>query len=309
MERAVATDSSPQPTRAETPVTAPAVAVYERPTLVTMIREAWRDRGLVPRLGVQTIAKGSSGTKLGGWWWVLAPILQIFGMALLFGGILRVPSGPVPYLVFLLAGMSTWTLFDRTVWWSTRSFGRVRKLLTIFRIPLLVVPFSGVMMGGLFFVVQFGILAAVLLYYWVAKGTLYLQIGPELLVALAGLALALVTAWALALWLSVLNARARDTQMVLRFVLRVWVVITPVIYLPSSLPGALEFLATVNPLAPIVAMVKYGLLGIGHVSLDGVAVSVGFALVVFAGGLVFFHRMSHGLLTARIEAAEDDEEL
>jgi lipopolysaccharide transport system permease protein len=287
---------------------ASAVVVYERPSVLGMVRDAWRQRGLVLRLGTRPVAKGVAATRLGWPWLILGPSLPLLGMGLLFGGILQVPSGDVPYLPFLLAGMGTWMLFDRTLFWSTRSFEPIRRLLRNLNVPPLVVPFSGVVMGSVYFIVYMGILAVLLAYYAAVDGTLYLEVGSGLLVAIAGVALTIALAWSIGIWLSVANAWARDVRLTLRYVLQIWLYITPVIYPPSALPQALEFLATVNPAAAPVEMVKYGLLGTGEVDVTGVAVTIGFTLVVFAGGLVFFRRVWHGLLTGGFRQRRDDDE-
>jgi len=144
--------------------------------------------------------------------------------------------------------------------------------------------------------------------FLLADGRLYIELGPELLLVPAGLMLALALAWGFGLWLAALNAKARDVRIVLRYVLRVWMYVTPVIYPVSALPGAFAFLGTINPVAAPVEMVKTGLIGAGDLRLEAIAVSVGCAIVACVSGLWFFARMAPGLLARPPAGTEDDEE-
>ena len=124
----------------------------------------------------------------------------------------------------------------------------------------------------------------------------------------AGLALSLGLAWGLGLWLSVLNAMARDVRLSLRYVLMVWMYVTPVIYPVSALPEGWQFLATINPVAAPVELIKEGLIGAGDVELDAILVSIGVTLVACVSGLWFFARVAPIAVGRAPEEDEDDDE-
>ncbi len=291
------------------PTSADVVVRQHRPTSVEMLRDTWRHRSLFPRIGIRVIVKGYSGTKLGRTWLFLRPVLNIFAMALLFGAVLDAPSEGVPYVLFLLVGMIGWLSFERVLFWATRSFDVYRRLARNLDFPLLLVPTA----SGLAAAIDLGILTLITLVttavFWVTDGTLYLDVGPRLGLAVAGLALAVGLAWGLGLWLAPLNAKARDVRISLRYVIQVWLYVTPVLYPISALPEGWRFLGTINPVAAPVELVKEGVLGAGSVNPEGIALSVATCVVLCVSGVWFLTRLSPTLLhDPFLEDDEDDDE-
>jgi lipopolysaccharide transport system permease protein len=279
----------------------------DRVTARRMVADAWRWRSLIPRLGIRVTIKGVGGTILGPGWMVLRPALGIFGMSLLFGKVLSTPSQGLPYLIFMLIGAHAWLMFERPAHWGVRSFDTYRRVARNLYMPLIIVPLSAVIPALLESCVIASFALLTLLYFWIADGTLYLQFGPEMLVALLGYAMALGLAVSISLWLSVLNAYARDVRITFIYVLRIWIFLTPVIYPVSQLPGILQDLAYLNPVTAPVLMVKWGLLGIGSVPMHSVLVSVVSLVVLAVSGAWFFARKAPGVLN-RQPADLDDED-
>jgi lipopolysaccharide transport system permease protein len=286
------------------------VAIREhRPGPVELLTDTWRHRALIPRIGIRVIVKGYSGAKLGRFWLIARPALNIFGMALIFGAVLKAPSSGIPYPLFLLVGMLAWMTFERFAFWATRSFDVYRRLARSLSFPLLLIPTASGMAAAIEFAIISSFIALASLFYLAFDGRFYLQLGPGLLFAVAGFALAVAHAWAIGLWTSALNARARDVRIVFRYVLMIWMYVTPVLYPPSALPAALSFLATVNPIAAPVEMVKHGLLDAGTVELDAVAISLGWLVMIAASGLWFFARSAPTLLRLQPPGVDDEDDL
>lgn len=282
--------------------------IDKRLSPLQMLHATLQHRALVARLGIRVIIKGYSGAKLGRLWLVLRPAIAIVGMALLFGAVLDAPSNGVPYILFLLVGMLAWLTFERFLFWATRSFDTYRRVAAALDFPLLVVPTASAMAAGIEFCVFSGFIVVATVVFLLADGRMYIEFGAELLLVPAGLLLALALAWGMGLWLAVLNAKARDVRIVLRYVLRVWMYVTPVLYPVSALPGTFGFLATINPVAAPVEMVKAGLIGAGDLRLEAIAVSVGCAIAACVSGLWFFCVKAPSLLASQPAGLVDDEE-
>jgi lipopolysaccharide transport system permease protein len=287
----------------------PVEVVDERPSLRGTIRDAWRQRRLVPRIGIRVTVKGYSGTKLGRSWLWLRPTLSLLGMSLLFGAVLDTPSQGVPYILFLLVGTHAWMGFERTLFWSTRSFDVYRRLTRNFRFPLVLAPVGALIPATIEFTVVAGLVTVVSAYFLAADGEVYLQLGPDLVVALAGYALAYMVGLAFGLWTATLNAYARDVRLTLIFVIQIWLFITPVIYPFERLPESLRPIAILNPVTAPVEMVKHGLLGIGGVHLDALASTFAALVIVGGSGLWFLERQGPSLLRRQPPGAEDDEDI
>ena len=204
-----------------------------QPTLRKRIAEAWHSRHLLRGMMLSSV-QTFQGRIMGRFWFLLRPLWQVFGMALIFGGIFhaKAPNG-IPYLLYVVFSFQAFTLFRITIMYETVSPKQI-KVARNLRIPLLLVPLA--ILGRVFarLSVYWLIAACILLYYWIAKGHLYLQLNARLLVGVAGVALCLIFGIAIGLFTMVLYARARDVKYLLRFFLPVWLFLTPCTTRPIS---------------------------------------------------------------------------
>ena len=268
----------------------PEVVVRDAPdTIRSSIRQAWAERHLVPRLGVRVLVKLAAGTKLGLSWLAIRPLMETVAFTLLFGGVLQVSSpGPAPYFIFVLAGLTGWRLFDRSVFYLTRSFDVYRKLMKEVALPLLLIPLASIAFPAVEIAVYLLVFAVSILVFYFVDGQLYIQIDTFALIG--GFGLILTTAFGIGLWTSVLNAKARDVRLAIRYVLQIWLFVTPVIYPLSALPKGYAWIAAVNPMTAPIELVKAGLLHTGNVRPDDLVLSVCFAAVMLLSGLWFYAR-------------------
>jgi lipopolysaccharide transport system permease protein len=226
-------------------------------------------------------------TALGVAWIVLQPVVSMVVFSLLFGGLLKVPSGGLPYPVFAYAALLPWTYFAGSLSRSSTSLVGSAHLLTKVYFPRLVLPVSGVLSG----LVDFGIAFLVLIGLMVGYG---LAPTPALVLLPGFLLLAVLTALAFGLWLSALNIRYRDVQYLVPFLLQIWMYLTPVVYGRTLIPERFRFLLALNPMTGVVEGFRWALLG-GHLAEarppGGLfVVSVAVTLGVLASGLAFFRR-------------------
>jgi len=235
--------------------------------------------------------------------------MDTLGKALLFGALLGVAApGGTPYFIFVLAGLIAWRLFDRLILYATRSFDIYRKVMREIDFPLLLVPLSSAAYPVVEITVYAGVFVGALLFYLALQGQLYLEVGLQSLLVPAGLAILVVSGCGLGFWTSVLHGKARDTRLVMRYVLEFWMYLTPVVYPLSAIPPAYQVIANLNPMSAPVEMVKLGLLGIGEVSAYSALWSVAFALVAMVSGLWFFSREARSSVDIHGVGADDDED-
>jgi lipopolysaccharide transport system permease protein len=278
-----------------------------RQPLVRSLADAWDSRHLLRPLMAYAVPDYAQ-TYLGRWWLILRPGLGIAAYTLLFGGIFgaKAPNG-VPYLVFLLFGLQGWRLFQQTIVYETRSFQRLGRFARTLNLPLLLLPTASIARGLVDFAVHGGFGLIALLYYWIARGTLYLEIGPGLLAGVAGWALCVTFGWAVGLFSAAANARVRDVRYTLPVVLQFWLFCTPVVYPLEQVPDRYQPLAEANPLTGVMELIKWGFLDAGTVH----AVALVWSIVAIVGtvgvGLVFFNRVAR--VAARTDLDDDEEEL
>ena len=249
------------------------------------LRAVWEYRELLYFLVWRDIKVRYKQTILGIAWIVLRPVVSMVIFSLLFGNLLNVPSGGVPYPIFAYTALLPWNYFAGSLTRSSTSLVGSAHLITKVYFPRLIIPISGVLSGLIDFAIAFLVLGGLMIYY---------QIAPTAAVVLlpAFMALALLTALGFGLWLSALNVRYRDINYLIPFLVQIWMYLTPVIYGSTLIPERFRFLLALNPMTGVVEGFRWALLG--HNLADAQApgqlflVSIGIALLVLVSGAVFF---------------------
>jgi lipopolysaccharide transport system permease protein len=245
----------------------------------------WEYRELLYFLVWRDIKVRYKQTVLGVAWIVLQPVVSMVIFSVLFGGLLNVPSGEVPYPIFAYAALLPWNYFSTSLSKAATSLVAGSRLITKIFFPRLVVPLSSVLGGLVDFAIAFLILIGLMVYYGV-QPTAAIVFLPALLL------LAMLTALGFGLWLSALNVRYRDVNYLIPFLIQIWMYLTPVIYGSTLIPERFRFLLALNPMTGVVEGFRWALLGQSpaDAQLSGplFAVSVAITLLVLVTGLVYF---------------------
>jgi len=230
--------------------------------------------------------------RLGPFWIIFSTLMGVFGWALIGGKIagFAAPNG-MPYFLYTMVGMMGWTLFASTLMITARAFLRMKTLIRDVYFPLIMVPIAGSSQALFKFVLLMVTYIGTILYYWLAKGHFYAQLGPRYLgYTVLGLFLCIALAWGISLWTAPLTAHTRDVRMLIRYVTPFLFFITPVLYPIDHLKGSTRRLAELNPLSSPVEMAKVGLTGAGSVRLYAALWSIVAISLVFASGVWFMNR-------------------
>jgi lipopolysaccharide transport system permease protein len=268
-----------------------------RPGIGQRLVELWHYRWLIVYFGHRFLQKRYARTWLGWVWIPLRPAVDVTSRALLFGGLLAVPSTGLPYLLFFLVGVSAWQVLDRTAYWATRSLELSRSVFKRMYVPRLTAVCGAVVPSFVDYLLYMLIAIIVVIYYRVTTGVFYVELSARTLWALVGLAMLLLIVLSVGIWLAPFAARARDIRFGLAYALGPWFFVTPVIYPLGAVPSPFEVVAYLNPATAPIELVKFGLLGTGGIPGWSLVVSVGFLCLVIPSGLMLF---------ARIEAAAVD---
>ena len=267
------------------PISRPVVIEPSRGWFNLKLKAVWRYRELLYFLAWRDVKVRYKQTALGVTWVVLQPVISMLVFSGLFGVLLQVPTGGVPYPLFVLSGLLPWQYFANSLTKSSNSLVDNTTLITKVYFPRLVVPLSAVL-GGL---VDFGIAAVVLGLLMVYYHT---PVGSELLLLPLFLLLAMLTALGFGLWLSALNVRYRDVKQLMPFIVQVWMYLTPVVYGAALIPERFRWLLALNPMTGVVGGFRWAILGeqVQETQAFGplFTVSVAISLLVLAGGAVYF---------------------
>ena len=122
-------------------------------------------------------------------------------------------------------------------------------------------------------------------HYRYAPGTQVLSI-PLFIV------LAIATALAAGLWLSLLNVRFRDVQYTLPFLLQAWLFLTPVAYAGRRFPLSYRPLIGINPMTSVVDGFRWALSAARRRGQhDRSVVSLAMVSLLLVTGVLFFRTM------------------
>ncbi|NJO37946.1 MAG: ABC transporter permease [Rhizobiales bacterium] len=203
------------------------------------------------RLGWTDFQVAHRRTVIGPLWQVVQVGIWVVGLTLVFRQALAA-SAP-NYMAYVAIGVVLWNFMSAAITQGANGFVRHAGLIRDINNPILIYPFRILANNLIKLLVQ----ASVIVMVWPTT-TVVLQ--PSAFLSLLGLALMILTAfWAIPL-LALIGVRFRDTSHAFQAVMRFLFFATPVFWLPSGL-GQRAYLATFNPLAHYLSVVRDPLLG------------------------------------------------
>jgi lipopolysaccharide transport system permease protein len=253
-------------------------------------REVWQYRHVWSFFALNALRGLYAKTRLGVWWLAIRTLVPLLIGSWVFGGVMQVPSGTVPYFIFFSTGQVAWNVFDGPLIRASRGLAVNRELLTKLYIPRIILPLAQMVGGIVEPVTIMVLLVASIVYYRIHDGVWYVQATPRLLIALLAAAQILVFAVSLSFCTSVWQARARDVRFVLRYVISFWMYVTPVVYPVSLIPRRIRWVAYLNPLTAPVETFKWAVLPQLEHSWTWLAYSVAVTVALFAAGAWYFGR-------------------
>ena len=251
------------------------------------LRELWRYRELLFFMAWRDIAVRYKQTVLGVAWVLLQPFVTMVVFTFVFNRVGGISVEGVPYPVFTFAGLLPWLLFATALERSSESLVREKGILTKVYFPRLIAPLASVGSALADFVVAFGLLVVLMLYYEITFTWRLLLVGP-----LA--AYAVLAALSVGLWFAALNARYRDVRYILPFTVRTWMFVSPVAYplaaLTAKTPESLHWLFLLNPMTGVLEGFRWAVLGSTDVRAEIFVWNAALVVLLFVGGLFMFRR-------------------
>ncbi|HET9729393.1 MAG TPA: ABC transporter permease [Acidimicrobiia bacterium] len=248
------------------------------------LADIWRHRELLYFLTWRDIKVRYKQTALGAAWAVLQPFLTMLIFSVFFGHLAKVPSEGVPYPVFSFTALVPWMFFANALALGANSLVVTPELVTKIYFPRVMMPAATILAGLVDFAIAFVVLIAMVAYYGIVPG-------PESLLVVPLLLLAVMTAFGVALWLAALNVEYRDVRYALPFIVQLWLFATPIAYPSSLVHGPWRLVLGINPMAGVVEGFRWALLGTTPAPGPMIIVSVIAALVLLTSGLWYFQRV------------------
>jgi lipopolysaccharide transport system permease protein len=233
-------------------------------------------------------------TILGPLWFIIQPILTTLMFTVVFSQVAGISTDGLPPMLFYMAGTVAWTYFSTCLNSTSNTFVSNAGIFGKVYFPRLTVPLSIVISNLIQFAIQFALLAAIMLFYYL-RGTAihlngYVVLIPYLIVimALMGLGFGII--------ISSLTTKYRDLTNLVAFGMQLWMYATPIIYPLSKVPAKFKMFVLANPVTPIVETFRFALLGSGSVSQGQLMYCSVFTLVVMVIGIVMFNRVEQSFM-------------
>jgi lipopolysaccharide transport system permease protein len=251
-------------------------------------RELWEYKGLFLFLVRRDIKLRFQQTVIGFLWIVLQPLIQMVIFYILFGVLVRVPTGEVPYHLFFLSAFVVWQFFSQVVTYSTNSLvGNIGVIIKSY-FPRLALPLASVAS----LLVDFGVSILILLVFLLIDGDFPITLRYLLLPVL--LVITTIFSSGVGLLFGALTVVFRDMRNLLGFILMIWMYLTPIMYPLSVVPEKYRILLYLNPLTSLVESFQWVFLHQGDLPRIGyLLISCVVALLIWFSGAVAFRAMEN----------------
>jgi lipopolysaccharide transport system permease protein len=233
----------------------------------------WRD---IKVLYAQTI--------LGFAWALLRPFFSMIVFSVVFGRLAQVPSDGIPYPIFSYAALVPWTYFSTAMTDSTQSLVTNARMLSKIYFPRLIIPMTPILAKLVDFVIAFGLLLIMMLWFQIAP-TWNVIFLPLLIL------LMVLTAAGTGMWLSGLAIQYRDVKYGVTFVAQLLMYAAPVVWPASLIPAQFRWLYGLYPMAGVIEGFRSALLGSTPMPWDLILMGSLSAIVLTVTGMLYFRNL------------------
>jgi lipopolysaccharide transport system permease protein len=251
---------------------------------VNPLSSSWQYRELLYFLTWRDVKIRYKQTAIGATWAILQPLMTMVIFTVVFGQFARIPSDGLPYPVFTYTALLPWHFFAQAITRSGTSLVQSANLISKVYFPRLIIPIAAALGPLVDFVIAFVILLGMMVWFEITPTWGILALPFFML-------LALLTALAVCLFISVLNVKYRDIGHAVPFLVQFWMYASPVAYPVSIIPEKWRLLYSLNPVVGVIEGFRWALLGKESPDFAVMAVSSLIVLVLLLGGTVYFRRM------------------
>lgn len=253
--------------------------------------QAWKElvhyKDLLYFLVVRGIKARYAQSVLGVSWAIIQPLFTTLIFTVIFGNLVNVSSDGTPYLVFNFTGMIAWNYFANTLTEASNSVVQNAHMITKVYFPRIVLPLSAGLAKMLDFIIGFGVLIVLLVYFQMAP-TIEILALPLLLFIL------LSTSLGIGAFLAALAVQYRDVKHAITFLVQLLMYAAPVVYPTSVIPEQFRFWYALNPMVGVIEGFRSIFLGTIAFPWQWVLQGGIVGLLCFIGGTWYFHKLERG---------------
>lgn len=254
-------------------------------------KDLWKFRELFYFLAWRDVLVRYKQAAIGIAWSVLKPLLTIIIFTMV-GKLLHtaIPPG-IPRVVFVCAAILPWQFFSTAFGESSGSLLSNSNLLTKVYFPRLIVPASTIIVSLLDFLTSLFLLFLFMIYYRYVPGWNLVLLPLFLLQAT-------MISMGAGIYIAALNVKYRDFKFLVPFIIQFGLYISPVfyssnyIYQSTTIPGAVKFIYSLNPLVGVIDGFRWSILG-GKIDVyvPGFLISIVLSILLLVLGISYFRKV------------------
>lgn len=254
------------------------------PRRLINLGEIWTFRELIYYMTWRDVKVRYKQTILGAGWAIMRPVLTMLVFTFVFGQVMQVDTGDIPYPIFNYVALLPWTLFSTAIANASNSLVANANMIKKIYFPRVVMPISGMLSSVVDFLPAFAVLIVLMLIYRIPVTLNILAVIPLTI-------LTVITSAGTGLLLAGLNVIFRDIRYATPFLIQILMWLSPVGYPVSQVPSQWQLLYSLNPLVGVIEGFRWALLGTTDFNLTMLGISLIGSVLLFIVGLVYFQRM------------------
>ncbi|MDF2690498.1 MAG: type transporter [Gammaproteobacteria bacterium] len=245
------------------------------------VRQWDKDLQIIKVLTINALKIKYKRSKLGLFWSILNPVLNIAVISFVFARLTSVSYSQ--FIIFYFSGYLAWSLFANSVTIGTNSFINNEALIKKVPINLFIFPAVSIGVSCVEFILATLALSVIALF-------LGLKISIALLILPYSLLSLLIFTAGVTLIVSVITAFFRDFAYIITVLIQLWFYLTPILYSKNILSGKAEFLLVINPMAYYIDLFREPIVYGTIPSFSTLAIALLFSLGFLAMGLAIFKK-------------------
>ena len=224
-------------------------------------------------------------TVLGVLWSIIKPLISMIVFTVVFGKIANLPTGNnAPYAIMVYAGMLPWYFFSNSLTECANSLVSNQQLISKVYFPRIIIPASTFLTGLVDFLISFGILIGLMIYYKFSP-TINIIFIPVFLF------IAFLTAFGAGLLLTALNVKFRDFRYIIPFIIQFGLYASPVGFSSTVVPEKWRTLYSLNPMVGVIDGFRWCILGEKNLNLTSVIISLVLTLTLLFLAIKYFRKV------------------
>jgi lipopolysaccharide transport system permease protein len=244
-------------------------------------RELYAYRDLFRFLVWREVKVRYAQSAIGIGWAFIQPVFSMIIFTIVFGRLAGVSSDGVPYAIFSFTALVPWMYFANALSDGVNSLISNTDMLRKIYFPRMLMPLSAVAARILDFAIASLVLCALMVWYRMMP-TWGVAVIPWLL------ALMVLTASGVALWLTAIAVQYRDVKHAMSFVIQILMYAAPVVYPASLIPQQYQLLYALNPMVGVIEGFRAALLGTRDMPWAFLAIGTCSSVIIALSGVLYF---------------------